>query len=56
MLVAIIGELDVAAGVGGVVDLLELEAAGHPHQISGHFSYQVLVRWGEILRYLNNYF
>ena len=47
MLVAIIGELDEAAGVGGVVDLLELEAAGHPHQISGHFSYQILVRWGK---------
>ena len=48
MLVAIIGELDETAGVGGVVDLLENEAAGHPHQISGHFSYQVLVRCGKL--------
>ena len=40
VLVAIIGELDVAAGAGGVGDLLELEAAGSLHQISGHFPYQ----------------
>ena len=45
MLVAIIGELDEAAGVGGVGDLLELEAAGSLHQISGHFSDEVLVSW-----------
>ena len=48
MLVAIIGELDVTGGLGGVVDLLELEAAGRLHQISSHFSYQILVRWRKI--------
>ena len=46
VLVPVIGELDVAAGVGGVADLLEPEAACRSHQISGHFSYQVLVSWG----------
>ena len=43
VLVSIIGELDEAAGVGGVADLLELEAAGNLHQISGHFPDQILV-------------
>ena len=43
VLVSIIGELDEAAGVGGVADLLELEAAGNLHEISGHFPDQILV-------------
>ena len=56
MLVAIIGELDVVSGAGGDGDLLELEAAGSRHQISGHFSDQVPVSWGifSVILYLIN--
>ena len=43
VLVAVTGELDVVGGVGGVRDLLEVQAAGCSLQSSERFSYQVLV-------------